>query len=155
MCVDDLIIIGDHTHDIEITKDQLKQFFEITNLGLMHYFLGIQVWQEEGRVTLSQTKYALDVLKKFNMSDCKLANTPCELGLKLSTNSTQEKVDGKLYRQLVGNLLYLTITRPDLAYAVGIVSRFMADPHIKHWKETKRILRYIKCTYQLGIEYKY
>ena len=79
--VDDLIIIGDHTHDIEITKDQLKQVFEISDLGLMHYFLGMQVWQEEGRIMLSQTKYALDVLKKFNMSDCKPTKTPCEVGL--------------------------------------------------------------------------
>ena len=87
--VDDLIITGDHTHDIEITKDQLKKAFEIIDLGLMHYFLGMQVWQEEERIMLSQTKYALDVLKKFNMSDCKPCNTPCEVGLKLSANSTQ------------------------------------------------------------------
>ena len=87
----------------------------------MNYFLGMQVWQEERRIMLSQTKYALDVLKTFNMSDCKPSKTPCEVGLKLSTNSNQKKVDGKLYRQLVGNLLYLTITRPDIAYVVGIV----------------------------------
>ena len=153
--VDDLIIKGDHMHDIKITKNQLKQVFEIIYLGLMHYFLGIQVWKEEGRIMIFQIKYALDVLKKFNMSDCKPCNTPCEVGLKWSTNSTQKKVDGKLYRQLVGNLLYLTITRPDIAYAVGIVSRYMADPHIEHWKVAKRILIYIKGTYWLDIEYKY
>jgi hypothetical protein len=153
--VDDLIITRDHTHNIEITKDQLKQAFEITDLGLMHYFLGMQVWQEEGRIMLSQTKYALDVLKKFNMSDCKPSNTPCEARLKLSANSTQKKVDTKLYRQLVGSLFYLTITRPDIAYAVGIVSKYMAVPHMEHWKAVKRILKYIKGTYQLGIEYKY
>ena len=89
------------------------------------------------------------------MSDCKTSNRPCEVGSKLSSNSTQRKVDGKLYRQLGGNLLYLTITRPNIAYTVGIVSRYMVDPHIEHWKVAKRILRYIKCTYQLGIEYKY
>ena len=64
----------------------------------MHYFLGMQVWQEEGRIILSQTKYALDGFKKLNMSDCKSSNTPCEIGLKLSTHSTQKKVDEKLYR---------------------------------------------------------
>ena len=105
----------------------------------MHYFLGMQVWQEEGRIMLSQTKYALDVLKKFNMSDCKPCNTPCEVGLKLSTNSTQKKVDGKLYRKLVGNFLYLTTIRSDIAYVIGSVSRYMADPHIEHWKVAKRI----------------
>lgn len=88
------------------------------------------------------------------MSDCKSSNTPCEIGLKLSVNSTQ-KVDEKLYRQLVGSLLYLTLTRPDIAYAVGIISRYMADLHIEHWKATKRILKYIKGTDQLGIEYKF
>ena len=99
--VDDLVITGDHTHDIEITKDQLKQVFEIIDLGLMHYFLGIQVWQEEGRIVVSQTKYALDVLKKFNMSDCKPSNTPSEVGLKLSTNSTKKK----WMENCIGNLL--------------------------------------------------
>ena len=64
----------------------------------MHYFLGMQVWQEEERIMLSQTKYVLDVLKKFNMSDCKSSNMPCEVGLKLSTHSTQKKVDENLYR---------------------------------------------------------
>ncbi|XP_057840066.1 secreted RxLR effector protein 161-like [Cryptomeria japonica] len=88
------------------------------------------------------------------MSNCKPSNTPCEVGLKLSTNSTQ-KVDGKLYTQLGGSLLYLTITRPVIAYAVGIVSRYMEDPHIEHWKAAKRILKYIKGTYNIGIEYNY
>ena len=92
---------------------------------------------------LYETKYALDVLKKFNMSDYKPRNTPCEVGLKLSTNSTQKKVDGILYRKLVGNLSYLTITRLDLAYAVNIVSKYMENPHIEPSKVAKNILRYI------------
>jgi hypothetical protein len=62
----------------------------------MHYFLGMQVWQEDSRILLSQTKYAIDVLKKFNMSDCKPSTTPCEVALKLSAHSYQKKVDGKL-----------------------------------------------------------
>ena len=129
--VDDLIITGDSIQYIDDIKTQLKKFFEITDLGLMYYFLGMQVWQEDSRILLSQTKYAIDVLKKFNMSDCKPSNTPCEVGLKLSAHSDQKKVDGKLYRQLVGSLLYLTITRLDIAYAAGVVSRYMENPHVE------------------------
>lgn len=86
------------------------------------------------------------------MSNCKPFNTPCEVALKFSTNSTQKKVDGKLCKKLVGNLLYLTITRKDIAYAVGVVSKYMEDPHIEHWRETKRILRQIKGLTSLALK---
>jgi hypothetical protein len=92
-------------------------------------------------------------LKKFKMENCKSAPTPIDAGTKLRNNSISEKIDGTLYTQLVGNLLYLTATRPDIAYAVGMVCRFMSDPRLEHWNAAKRILRYMKGTYNLGLEY--
>jgi hypothetical protein len=151
--VDDLIITGSNLSQVYDFKKQLKKAFDITDLGLLHYFLGIQVWQEKDRILLSQPKYALDLLKKFKMENCKSAPTPIDAGTKLRSNSISEKFDGTLYRKLVGSLLYLTATRPDIAYAVGMVSRFMSDPHLEHWNAAKRILRYIKGTYNLGLEY--
>lgn len=111
-------------------KDQPKNYFDITNLGLMHYFLDMQIFQEEGSIVISQIKYSLDVLRKCNV-EYKPSSTPWEIGLKLSTNTTQNKLDGELFGQIFGSLLmYLTIMRADIAYAVGIVSRYMKDPHI-------------------------
>ena len=137
--MDDVIITRDSSEFIHDIKTKANKLFEITDLGLMYYFLGMQVWQEYSRILLSQTKYAIDVFKFFNMSDCKPSNTPIEVGSKLSAHSDQKKVDGKLYRQLVGSLLYLTITRPYIAYTVGVVSRYMGIPHVEHWKAAKRI----------------
>ena len=129
--------------------------FDITNYGLLHYFLGIQVWQEKDMILLSQQKYALDLLKKFKMENCKADPTPINAGVKIRSKSISEKFDGTLYRQLVGSLLYLTTTRPDIAYVVGMVSIFMEYPYLEHWKEAKIILRYIKGKYHLGLEYQY
>ena len=127
--------------------------FDITDSGLLHYFLGIQVWQEKDRILLSQQKYALDLLKKFKMENCKVDPTPINAGVKIRSKSISEKFDGTLYRQLVGSILYLTTTRPNIAYAVGMVSRFMADPHLEHWKVAKRSLLYLQGTTHYGVFY--
>ena len=87
------------------------------------------------------------------MEDCKPAPSPFQSGVKLSVTCTTPEVDATLYRQLVGKILYLTHTRPDLSFAVGIVARFMHQPHEIHWKEAKRILQYIRGTVQFDIFY--
>eukprot|EP01018_Ginkgo_biloba_P031551 Gb_16945 [translate_table: standard] len=117
--------------------------FEMIDLSLLHYFLGIEVWQTPGRVFISQAKYIWEVLRRFRMEDCKPACTPMETGTKLSVQDEGVKIDGTLYRQLVGSLIYLTTTRPDITFVVGIVSRFMAEPKQSHWLAAKRILRYL------------
>ena len=100
---------------------------------------------------MSQEKYAMDIFKKFNMSDCKPLVTPLEFGLKLSKNEDSYSLDATLYRQLIVSLIYLTSTRPDIAYAVRLVS---INPKIEHWKTIKRILRYIRGTTDYGLQYK-
>ena len=149
--VDDLIYMGNSQLMMGDFKKDMMSRFEMTDLGLMRYFLGIQVKQENGRISLSQEKYATDLLKKFNMSCCKPTCTPMIINEKLSRNDGAEKVDETIYRKLVGSLIYLTNTRPDLVYAVSVVSRFMSEPSKLHFAAAKRILRYVQGTKSYGV----
>jgi Reverse transcriptase (RNA-dependent DNA polymerase) len=92
-------------------------------LGLLSYYLGIEVKQDKGEVVLSQEGFAQKILKECGMADCNLTKTPMEARLRLKKNSMSEPVDQNMYRSIVGSLRYLLHTRPDLAYSVGIVSR--------------------------------
>jgi hypothetical protein len=134
-------------------KTNLKKKFEMTDLGFLHYFLGLQVLQTNAWIFLSQSKYSCDLLRRFHMDDCKLAPSPFQSGVKLTSTCTSPEVDATLYRQLVGNLLYLTHTYPDLSFVVGLVSRYMKTPHESHWKVAKRILFYVRGTVQFRIHY--
>ncbi len=151
--VDDLILTGSDPKLITHVKSSLKQNFEMSDLGHLHYFLGLQVLQTKEGIFLSQSKYACDLVRRFHMEDCKPAPSPFQSGVKLSTTCTSPEVDATLYCQLVGSLLYLTHSRPDLSFAVGRVARYMQTPHESHWKAAKRILRYIRGTIQFGIHY--
>lgn len=151
--VDDLIFTGSNLRLIKEFKEVMKKEFEITDLGLMKYFLGIEVKQSEDGIFISQEKYALEILKKFKMEDCNPVSTPMEPGTKLSKFDGGNRVDPRRYRSLIGNLRYLTSTRPDLMLSVGIATRFMEDPSYTHWKALKRILRYIRGTSSLGLFY--
>eukprot|EP01018_Ginkgo_biloba_P016312 Gb_15410 [translate_table: standard] len=151
--VDDLLITGNDVSMISNLKKDLQMNFEMTDLGLLHYFLGIEVWQTPGRVFISQAKYIWEVLRRFRMEDCKPACTSMETGTKLSVQDEGVRIDGTLYRQLVGSLIYLTTTRLNIAFAVGILSRFMAEPKQSHWLAAKRILGYLRETLQYGLEF--
>ena len=134
-------------------KRKMMLEFEMTDLGLMRYFLGIQVKQEKGQIFLSQEKYTEDLLKKFHMNNCKPVSTPLGLNEKLQENKEEEKVDEKRYRSLVGSLIYLTNTRPDIMHSVSIVSRYMSQPTKSHFAAAKRILRYLQGTKKIGVKY--
>ncbi|KAG6511663.1 hypothetical protein ZIOFF_029740 [Zingiber officinale] len=125
-------------------KEAMTKEFEMTDIGLMAYYLGIEVNQREDGSFISQAGYAREILKKFRMDNSKSINTPIECGVKLSKHDEEEKVDPTFFKSLVGSLRYLTCTRPDILYAVGLVSRYMEDPTTTHLKIAKRILRYIK-----------
>eukprot|EP00253_Pinus_taeda_P005386 PITA_05386 len=140
--VDDLILTGSDPNLINHVKSSLKKKFEMTDLGHLHYFLGLQVLQSKEGISLSQSKYTYDLLHHFHMEDCKPAPSPFQSGVKLLLTCTSPEVDATLYRQLVGKRLYLTHTRPDLSFVVGLVARFMKNPRESHWKAAKRILRY-------------
>eukprot|EP00253_Pinus_taeda_P014897 PITA_14897 len=125
--VNDLILTGSDPNLINHVKSSLKKKFETTDLGHLHYFLGLQVLQSKECIFLSQSKYACDLLPHFHMEDCKPAPSPFQSGFKLSFTCTSPEVDATLYPQLVGKLLYLTHTRPDLSFVVGLIARFSAE----------------------------
>jgi len=130
----------------------MKQF-EMTDLGNLNYFLGIEFEMNSQGLIVHQRKYALDVLKRFKMVNCKPISTLVDTGLKLSLINDEKEVGPTLFKQIVGSLRYLCHTRPDIAYVVGLISRYMVKPTTSHLIATKRILRYGKGICNLGIQY--
>jgi hypothetical protein len=151
--VDDLILTSSNSKLLNHVKTNLKKKFEMTDLGFLHYFLGLQFLQTNIGIFISQSKYACDLLCHFHMDDCKPTPSPFQSGVKITTTCTSPKVDATLYHQLVGSLLYLTHNCPDLSFSVGLVARYMQTPHEIHWKETKRILSYVCGIVQFRIHY--
>eukprot|EP00253_Pinus_taeda_P033358 PITA_33358 len=134
-------------------KAVMKNEFEMTDLGFLRYFLGIEVDQSENGVFISQDKYLEAVLKRFNMQTSKGAVTPTVMGLKLTKEDNSKDFDAKLYKSIVGSLMYLTATRPDIMHVVSLISRFMERLKETHWQEAKRILRYVNGMKGFGILY--
>jgi hypothetical protein len=123
------------------------------DLGTLSYFLGLEVTSSSNGYYLSQAKYASDLLSKAGLTDTKTVSTPLELNVKLNSTDGEPLSDATLYQQLVGSLIYLTVTRPDLAYAVHLVSQFMFVPRSTHYAAVLRILRYIKGTLFHGLHF--
>ena len=121
---------------------------------MMHYFLGIKVVQSINGIFISQKKYVRDILDRFQMKDCNPVSTPTEFGLKLNKDHEGKKVDNTNYKQIVGSLMYLTETRPDIMYYVSLISRYMENPTEMHLLAAKRILRYLQGTRDFGLFYK-
>jgi hypothetical protein len=121
--VDDLFLTGEEKL-ITDCKKKLVVEFEMKDLGLMHYFLGLQVWQSPEKIFLNQGKYAVGILKRFDMLECKSMNTPMETRLKLLVDTLSELVDATLYKQIIGSLMYLTNTRLDICFAVNTLSQY-------------------------------
>jgi hypothetical protein len=138
--VDDLLIIGFSTSAIASFKRIMHDRFLMIDMGPLHFFLGLEISQDASGIKLSQAKYAQDLLERFPMTDCKSAPNPFLSRVRIEDGGDTPLVDNALHRQLVGSLLYLTHSRPNLSYAVGVVSRFMQDLHELHWKVGKHIL---------------
>ena len=119
--VDDLFLTGDEELIVD-SKRKLTAEFEMKDLGTMHYFLGLEVWQKPGEIILSQGKYVVEILKRFGMMDCKSMSTPMTTNLKLFGDTTSGKIHATIYRQMIGSLMYLTNTRPDICFAVNTLS---------------------------------
>ncbi|KAK9681859.1 hypothetical protein RND81_10G032400 [Saponaria officinalis] len=151
--VDDLICTGNDRAMFEIFKKSMMVEFDMTDLGMMHYFLGIEVVQSDIGIFLCQKKYLLEVFDRFGMSNCNSICTPTERGAKLVKDPPGNNVNSTLYKQMVGSLMYLTATRPDIMYAVSMVSRYMERPKETHLLAAKRILRYLRGTTDFGIFY--
>ena len=149
--VDDMIIIGSDTIGIHDIKTHLGTCFEMKDLGPLRYFLGIEVNSSSSGYSLSQVKYASDLISRAGLIDNKAVDTPLELNVKLRSTDGELVSNPTLYRQLVGGLIYLTITRPDISYVIHVVSQFMTSPRTVHFAAVLRILRYVRGTMHQGL----
>jgi hypothetical protein len=120
-----LIITGADLDDISRVKRELAALFDMKDLGDLHYFLGIEVIRTHEGILISQRHYALDMLFKFGMADCKPISTPMDRTIKHRPDSGRV-CDPSRFRRIVGSLIYLTITRTDLNYPVGVIGQYMA-----------------------------
>ncbi|KAI9200725.1 hypothetical protein LWI28_012359 [Acer negundo] len=148
--VEDLLITGNDSISIAETKTFLHSHFHLKDLGKLKYFLGIEFSASKNGIFISQRKYALEIIKDAGLLGAAPINTPIERGLKLSDNSDLLKEPGQ-YRRLVGRLIYLTVSRPDITYAVHVLSRFMHQPRRLHMDAALRVIRYLKSAPGQGL----
>lgn len=159
--VDDLLIASTDLSNINKIKNLLQQKFKMKDLGNVKDILGIHVEREgdTGNIKISQKRYIQDVLKRFDMEQCNPLSTPLEQNLniaeiELEAKNTESAMIDKPYRELVGSLIYLAnATRPDIAFAANLLSRFCTSPKLVHWKMAKRVLRYLNGTIENCISY--
>ena len=119
--VDDLFVTGEDGL-ITDTKRKLATKFEMKDLGMMHYFIGMEVWQNADGISLGQGKYAVEILKRFRMMDCKAMTTPMASNLKLLSDASSNLVDATMYHQIIGSLMYLMNMIPDIFFVVNTLS---------------------------------
>ncbi|KAK8914337.1 hypothetical protein KSP39_PZI023872 [Platanthera zijinensis] len=160
--VDDMLLVGNSVKMIQQLKKLLSAKFEMKDLGPASVILGMQITRERSKkkLWLGQQRYVEEVLKKFNMADCKPVGAPMPVGEKLSAEmcpKTHEDIEDMAkvpYASAVGSLMYAMVcTRPDIAQAVGVLSRYMAKPGKEHWSAVKRVFRYLRGTSDYSICY--
>jgi len=158
--VDDLLITGNNQALIDDAQKTLHNKFKVKDLGQLRYFLGIEILRSDKGILLNQRKYTLELLSKVGLGGAKPASTPMEMNIKLTTveyDSMVGNVNDPIltyvhsYQQLIGKLIYLTITRPDICFAVQVLSQFMQHPKRSHWDAALRVLRYLKGAPGQGI----
>ena len=141
-----MIITRDDSVGIHSLQHFLSQHFEMKDLGTLSYFLGLEVTSSSDGYYLSQAKYASDLLSKVGITDNKIFSTPLEYNAKLTPLDGEPISNATRYRQLVGSLIYLTVTCPNISHAMSMVSKFMDTPCSVHYAVVLQILRYIKGT---------
>ena len=144
--VDDMLITGDDSEYIAFVKARLSEQFLMSDLGPLRYFLGIEVSSTSDGIYLSQEKYIQDLLDRSSLTDHRIVETPIELNLHLRTTDGEPLTDPTRYRHIVGSLVYLGVTRPDISYAVHILSQFVSAPTHLHYSHLLRVLRYLRGT---------
>ena len=149
--VDDILVTGSNATEIQLIISALQASFAVKDLGNLHYFLGIEaLWCSNG-VYLTQRKYIADLLQKTKMDHAKPCSSPMASTCRLTSTDGEPFEDVHLFRSVVGSLQYLAFTRPDLAFSVHKVSKFMHKPLDSHWLAVKRILRYLKHSISTGL----
>ena len=151
--VDDLLVTGSSLKIVSDFKREMATKFEMSDLGKLTYYLGIEVLQSDEGITLKQDRYARKILEETRMSLCNLTHVPMEMNAKFSKEPNEEKIDEKEYRRSIGCLRYLLHTRPDLSFSVRVLSRYMQAPCASHGSALKQVLRYLRGTCSLGLFY--
>ncbi|XP_017191168.1 uncharacterized mitochondrial protein AtMg00810-like [Malus domestica] len=149
--VDDMVVTGNDTEEMERLHVYLSTEFEMKDLGGLKYFLGIEVARSRDSIYLSQRKYVLDLLSKTEMLACKPAETPIVQNHHLAIYPDQVPANRERYQKLVGRLIYLSLTKPYIAYDVSVVSQFMHSPSKDHMAAVMRILSYLKGALGKGL----
>jgi histone deacetylase 1/2 len=153
--VDDIIVTSSSDSAIAALLKNLNHEFALKDLGDLHYFLGIEVHKMDDGILLNQTKYAQDILTRVGMTDCTGVTTPLSSSEKITAHQGDllGPDDSTNYRSMVGALQYLTLTRPDISFAVNKVCQYLHAPTTVHWTAAKRILRYVKHTLTVGLTF--
>ena len=151
--VDDLFVTGTNKGIIDEFKTMMAAKFDMSDLGRLTYYLGIEVCQHGEGITLNQNRYAQKILQEARMSQCNLVHTPMEAGVKLSRADEEREIVATKFRKSVGCLRYLLNTRPDMAYCVGVLSRYMHSPKESHGAAMKQCLRYLQSPTSLGLSF--
>lgn len=160
--VDDILLFTNDQEKEKLIVEELSKRFKMKYMGKAASILGIRIMFEDlsGQISIDQTQYIKSILKRFNMTECNSVITPLELGQGISkemepkTEEEKEIMNKIPYREAIGSLLFLTLTtRPDISYAVNLLSRYCENPGPKHWGAIERIFRYLKGTMDLKLRY--
>ena len=149
--VDDIVLDGNCLHEIHTIKQALNSNFQIKDLGPLKYFLGLEVSISDAGISICQQKYCLDLLSESGMLGCKPYTTPMDSSLRLHQDSSAAMPDALSYRCLIGHLLYLTSTRPEISFLVQQLGQFMANPTQIHFQAAMRFLKYLKDCPKKGL----
>ncbi|GMI96628.1 cysteine-rich RLK (RECEPTOR-like protein kinase) 8 [Hibiscus trionum] len=151
--VDDIIFGSTNVCHCKDFSKLMQGEFEMSMMGELSFFLGLQIKQMNDGTFINQAKYVSDMLKKFGLENAKPQATPMSSSMKLDKDEGGKCVDSKLYRSMIGSLLYLTASRPDIMFSVCLCARFQASPRESHLVAIKRIFRYLIDTPTLGLWY--
>ena len=151
--VDDIVFGATNDSLAHFFADEMKAMFEMSMVGQLTYFLGLQVKQTDSGIYINQAKYAMNLVKRFGLDNTAHARTPMAANVKLKNDPSGKSVDVTLYRSMIECLLYLTASRPDIAFSVGVCSRFQSNPKVSHINAIKRIIKYVGGTCDYGLFY--
>ncbi|KAJ9680162.1 hypothetical protein PVL29_019450 [Vitis rotundifolia] len=151
--VDDIIFGATNDSLCEDFSKCMHSEFEMSMMGELNFFLGLQIKQPKEGTFINQAKYIKDLLKRFNMEEAKVMKTPISSSIKLDMDEKGKSIDSTMYKGMIGSLLYLTASRPDIMYSICLCARFQSCPKESYLSAVKRILRYLKGTMNIGLWY--